>query len=93
MKLSACVAFACSMFMIFGITITHAADPAFCKQYARAALNQVRAGLSSPRCAGGLRGSRWSTDFSIHYEWCLGASVDAAGTERDSRANYLRACR
>jgi hypothetical protein len=70
-----------------------AADPGFCRQYARAALIQVRGGLSDPACGRGLQGTRWSSDFAVHYEWCLGASFDAAGGERDARTNYLRGCR
>jgi hypothetical protein len=88
-KLRSAVAFA---FLVCGLTTAHAADPVFCKQYARAALTQVRGGLSNPACAGDLQGARWSTDFAVHYEWCLGVSVDAAGTERDARTRYLRGC-
>jgi hypothetical protein len=84
-----CVA---SIFSVFALTAAHAADPAFCRQYAQAALNQVRGGLANPVCAGGMQGARWSTDFSVHYQWCLGASFGAAGTERDARTRYLRAC-
>jgi len=80
-------------FVVSGLTAAHAADPAFCKPYARAALNQVRSGLADPRCAGALHGARWSTDFAVHYEWCLGASVGGAGDERDARTQYLRGCR
>jgi len=87
------VASAFSMFLLSGLTAAHAADPAFCKQYAQAALNQVHVGLGSPRCAGGLQGTRWSSDFAVHYQWCLGASFAAAGTERDARAQFLRGCR
>jgi hypothetical protein len=65
-KLSAGIALACSMFLIFGFTAAQAADPAFCKQYSKAALSQVRAGLSSSRCAGGLQGARWSSEFAVH---------------------------
>jgi hypothetical protein len=81
-----------SISFISGLTAADAADPGFCKQYAQAALNQVRGGLANPRCAGGLQGSRWSSDFAVHYEWCLGASFGAAGTERDARTQYLRGC-
>jgi hypothetical protein len=52
----------------------------------------VRGGLTSPACAGRLGGVRWSTDFAVHYEWCLGISVDAAGTERDARTQRLKGC-
>ena len=81
-----------SAFLISGLTAADAADPGFCRQYAQAALNQVRDGLANPRCAGGLQGARWSSEFAVHYEWCLGASFGAAGTERDSRTQYLRGC-
>ena len=69
-----------------------AADPAFCKPYARAAMVQVREGLASPRCGAGLQGTRWSTEFSVHYEWCLEASGDAIAAERDARAKVLKGC-
>ena len=69
-----------------------AADPAFCKLYARAALVQVRQGLASSRCGAGLQGTRWSTEFSVHYEWCLEASGDAIAAERDARAKVLKGC-
>jgi hypothetical protein len=70
----------------------HAADPAFCKPYARAALVQAREGLASPRCGAGLQGTRWSTEFSVHYEWCLEASGEAIAAERDARAKVLKGC-
>jgi hypothetical protein len=73
-------------------TSAHAVDPGFCRQYAKAALNQVRGGLSSPACGGSLQGARWSTDFAVHYEWCLGASSAAAGDEREARTRFLRRC-
>ncbi len=82
-----------SGFLIAAISEARAADPAFCRQYTKAALNQVRAGLSIPRCAGGLQGARWSSDFGVHYQWCLGVDYAAAGRERDARTNYLGSCR
>jgi hypothetical protein len=69
-----------------------AADPAFCKPYARAALVQVREGLASSRCGAGLQGTRWSTEFSVHYEWCLEASGEVIAAERDTRAKVLKGC-
>jgi hypothetical protein len=81
-----------SVSFLSGWSTAHAADPAFCKQYAHAALNQVRGGFNNPRCAGGLQGVRWSSDFAVHYEWCLGASFGAAGAERDARTQFLRGC-
>jgi hypothetical protein len=69
-----------------------AADPGFCRPYAKAALNQVHGGISSPACGGRLHGERWSSEFDVHYEWCLGASVADAAAERDARTRFLRGC-
>jgi hypothetical protein len=86
------VAFVLSALPISGLSTADAADPAFCRQYTKAALTQVRGGLANSGCAGGMQGARWSTEFSVHYEWCLGASLGAAGAERDARTRYLKAC-
>jgi hypothetical protein len=86
------VALLVSGFAVPGSSPAHAADPAFCRQYTKAALSQVRGGLADPRCAGRLQGARWSTDFAVHYEWCLGVSPAAAGEERDARTRYLKGC-
>ena len=86
------LAVASALSVLPGLTAAYAADPGFCRQYAKAALNQVRGGLTNPACAGGLQGVRWSTDFAVHYEWCLGASVGAAGTEGDARMQHLKGC-
>jgi hypothetical protein len=83
---------ALSIFLTSITSAVHAADPGFCKQYARAALSQVHGGLANPSCGGGLQGARWSSDFAVHYEWCLGASLDVAGTEQEARARQLRVC-
>jgi hypothetical protein len=69
-----------------------AADPAFCRQYARAALVQARGALAGAHCGAGLQGVRWSAEFSAQYEWCLGASPGAAAAERDARMRYLKGC-
>jgi hypothetical protein len=75
-----------------GLAEVQAADRAFCEQYAQAALVQVRGGLNNRACAGGIQGARWSSDFKVHYDWCLGASFQAAGAERDARTAQLKAC-
>jgi hypothetical protein len=91
-RLRSIAAFFVSAFLLSGLTGARAADPGFCRQYAKAALDQVHEALADPRCGAGVQGVRWSTDFSAHYEWCLGASLDATGAERDARTRYLRAC-
>ncbi len=93
-RLPAAVALTVSIFAVVAATSgARAADPAFCRQYTQAALNQARLAYSVPRCAAGLRGARWSMDSAVHYQWCLGASFGAAGSERDARTQYLRSCR
>ena len=69
-----------------------AADPASCRDYATAAIRQVRGAVNNPRCLPGLQGARWSADFQVHYNWCLTANYAAMGTERDARTAYLRSC-
>ena len=70
-----------------------AADPAFCAGYADAALNQVRAALSNPNCAGGARGARWTMERHIHFDWCLTVPAPTAASEREARTEFLRGCR
>lgn len=83
---SLCAAALCS-------TNAQAADPGFCRDYARAALNQVQIALSTPACRPGLSGTRWSADYRLHFDWCLGAAYAAAQAERGARTAYIRACR
>jgi hypothetical protein len=91
-RLSFVVACVSSMLIVSGLSAAHAADPGFCRQYAKSALNQIRGGLADPGCGRGLQGTRWSMDFAVHYEWCLGASPDAVYGERDARTRHLKAC-
>jgi hypothetical protein len=70
-----------------------AADPAFCAGYTDAALNQVRIAMSSPNCASGARGARWSPERRVHFDWCLTQPPAAAAAERQTRTEFLRGCR
>jgi len=69
-----------------------AADRASCREYAEAAIRQVRGGINHPRCQPGMQGARWSADEAVHYNWCLAASDAAIGAERNARTAYLRSC-
>jgi hypothetical protein len=80
-----------SAFAVFTPLTAQAADPAFCAGYADAAINQVRVALSSPNCAGGVRGARWSSERRVHFDWCLTQPPGAA--ERNARTAFLRGCR
>lgn len=79
-------------FLLLSWVEAPAADPALCRQYARGALVQVRGGLASPRCGAGLQGARWSTEFAVHYEWCLEAPQPAIAAEREARTKALKVC-
>jgi len=70
-----------------------AANPEFCRGYAEAAENQVRAALSNPACAPGARGARWTPERRVHFDWCLTQPVPAVEGERGARTAYLRGCR
>jgi hypothetical protein len=77
---------------LLDIGVSRAASREFCEDYARAAIVQVRGGMSNRNCAGGLQGARWAPDYHVHFDWCLGVSPAAAGAERNARTGYLRAC-
>ena len=75
------------------ITAVQAAPPAFCEDYAHAALTQVRIADEHRRsCEPGLDNARWSHDWRVHYDWCLGVQRSEADREREIRTNHLRAC-
>ncbi len=70
-----------------------AAPPEFCRDYADAAVNQVRAALANPGCVAGVRGPRWTAEHRIHFQWCLTQPIPIVESERGARTGYLRACR
>jgi hypothetical protein len=69
-----------------------AADPAFCRDYATAAVRQVELAKSVPACNRGV-GARWTIDYRVHFDWCLGAAPGAVEAERNARTNWIRSCR
>jgi len=69
-----------------------AAGPEFCRDYATAAVRQVELARSIPACNRGT-GPRWTTDYKVHYDWCLGAAPPAVEAERNARTNWIRSCR
>jgi hypothetical protein len=71
----------------------HAAPADFCREYAVAAINQLRAALANPGCVAGVRGPRWVSDERIHFQWCLTQPIPIVEAERGARTGYLRACR
>jgi hypothetical protein len=70
----------------------HAANPGFCRDYAAAAVRQVELARAIPACNRGA-GPRWTTDYRVHFQWCLGAAPGVVVAERAARTNWLRTCR
>ena len=71
-----------------------AADDAFCKDYARAAMNQLRTAEKSRRCEHFLNDQpeRWTGDYRKHYDWCRTVKRDQAWSERNIRKRELERC-
>jgi hypothetical protein len=69
-----------------------AAPPDFCRDYATAAVRQAEVARSVPACSRAA-GPRWTTDYRLHFDWCLGANPAAVESERAARTNWLHACR
>ena len=88
----ACTALGFSMVLFVGIPAANSADSGFCSTYATAALRQVKLAYEIPGCAH-VQGARWSTDYNVHFNWCLTQDFGQIGRERDIRTGYLRSCR
>ena len=79
---------------VVGLSSTaRAADPDFCRDYARAAADQYRQATAHHRCMDQIDNyARWSPDWRHHYNWCLGVSRDQAWGERNARRDILNEC-
>lgn len=60
-----------------------------CAQYANTAVNAQQMNIKK-NC--GFKGRAWSTNYSGHYQWCLGASSNAAHQETQARKIYIDNC-
>jgi hypothetical protein len=76
----------------FTFSVAQAAPERFCRDYATAAVRQVDLMHAVPACNRGT-GARWTTDFRIHFDWCMGQPIDAVEAERAARTNWIRSCR
>ena len=76
----------------FTVSAAQAAPQLFCRDYARAAVRQVELARAIPACNRGS-GPRWTTDYRVHFDWCLGAPIPAVEAERGARTGWLRNCR
>jgi hypothetical protein len=79
--------------MIAAAAPVAAADRDFCRDYAQAALRQVRAALNHQRCSVHLDNpTRWSPEYRAHFQWCQHVSKDTATDERAARHQVLQRC-
>jgi len=92
MKLFGLVAITGLMVGITAVSGARAADPEFCRDYARVAVEQARRAENTPHCGHLLREARFSTEFRAHFDWCLGAHRREADDERARRHEALERC-
>lgn len=76
------------------VPAARAADDAFCKDYARAALNQRHALERHRRCEHFMREEpgRWNREYRAHYDWCRTVPPGKAREEREARKRDLERC-
>jgi hypothetical protein len=73
--------------------VARAADPDFCRDYARSAIDQYHRAVDL-HCDWLLRDQAvWSPDYPHHYNWCRGVSREQADQGRDQRRDALDRCR
>jgi hypothetical protein len=92
-SLSLKLAAATAALLLAGTTAADAANERACEDYAHAAIVQIRGGMNLPRCEREMRGTRWSPEWRVHYDWCRGVSYREMESERIARTETLRACR
>jgi hypothetical protein len=75
-------------------TSAGAENPDFCRGYADSAMHQVRAAYDSHTCGWAIdqNPARWTHDYNLHFNWCLGAHRRDADRENDARAAILDRC-
>jgi hypothetical protein len=69
---------------------THTYRGRTCDDYARMAVSQNEQNLRR-QC--GFTGSRWSSDYNAHYQWCTTVSGESTDSEIRAREDELRQCR
>ncbi len=84
----------CAALLSAAIADAGAADDAFCRDYARAALNQRHVIERHRHCERFIREQpgRWSADYRKHYEWCRTARREQAAEERGARKHEIERC-
>lgn len=73
--------------------IARAETASFCNQYASKALHDAQQVRSNPKCnARNLHGGVFSTDYNVHYTWCLRVDANRAHAGTAQREAYLNRC-
>ena len=84
--------------LVIGLTacasgVALAESAGFCNQYASKALHDAQLVRSNPRCnAGKLHAGVFSTNYNVHYNWCLRVDAKRAYAGTNQREAYLRRC-
>ncbi|HOW54066.1 MAG TPA: hypothetical protein PLR60_05355, partial [Syntrophorhabdaceae bacterium] len=60
-----------------------------CRQYANTAVSHNQENIKR-KC--GFTGTRWTSDYKGHYDWCFTAPQNLADSETQARANELQQC-
>ena len=93
-KLTVVLSAAFLMASSVAVSSAQAAGEDFCRDYARAAVRQVRGADMHRRCDWRVDNNpaRWSTDWRAHFDWCRGVTREQADAERDARTRTLERC-
>ena len=67
---------------------------ATCQRYATVAVETLRMARDFYRCHPSfLTGSRWTSDFNAHFNWCMTATPAARTSEENARTATMHRCR
>jgi len=65
-----------------------------CKQYAGEAIRILTLARDTYKCLPSiLSGPRWSSDFQLHADWCMGAQARERNSETAERTRIMHECR
>lgn len=87
-----CFVAAAAAAIVLAAPAARAADPEFCKDYARSAVEQVHRAEHIRACGYLLGSPRFSPDWRNHFDWCLNAHRHEADEERARRHEALEHC-
>lgn len=89
-------ALACSAVLVASAALTmnaQASSPKRCAEYAKTAVAQYNKFTSTPGCFDLAPVPRWHANYSVHYNWCINGSDQAANFEEGFRNKILAECK